>query len=269
MLKLGRVRLDPLGLLGVAILIGLWLALLPFTPRAMLPSPLQVVRYLAESFFYAPNFRYFGLADHSFLSALTYSVSNVLLAVGFGSVVGILLGLFSARVSALRAGTDPIALTVGNVPILIASPFLLMWFGSGRLSTVLVVAFYVSVTLYVYSQRAAVNLSPVYEASARTFGASTPAVVRDVLLPGTLPEILGGIRIALAGSWGLEAVAELLGDQRGIGKAIRSLATAMDVEGLFAALLLLGLTAMIVDLAAARLVSGLSSWRTRDETENA
>lgn len=267
-MKLFRSRFDPFALIGVLFLVGSWLAPLPFTTRAMLPSPPQVVRYLADSFFYAPNFRYFGLADHSFLSALGYTVTNVLIAVVAGSALGMLLGLFSARLPALRAVTDPVALTIGNIPILLASPFLLMWFGSGRLSTVLVVAFYVCVTLYIYAQRAVLNLAPVYEASARTFGASTASIVRDVLLPGTLPEVLGGIRVALAGSWGLEAIAELLGDQRGMGKAIRSIGTAMDVEGLFAALLLLGLTAMVIDLVSAALITALSPWQDRGEASN-
>lgn len=262
-MKFGKYRVDPLGLLGVVLLIALWFAALPITPRSLLPDPLVVIESLADGFFYSRTFQYFGLADHSFLEALLYTVQNVVIAVTLGSAIGIVFGLFSARISFVRAITDPIAQTVGTIPILIATPFFLMWFGSGRFSTVAVVSFYVCVTVYVYAQRAAINLSPVYEAAARTYGASERAIVRDVLLPGTLPEILGGIRIALAGSWGLEAIAELLGDQRGLGKLIRSIGTALDVENLFAALILLGLTAMIVDIAATLLIASLSPWRNR------
>ena len=65
-------------------------------------------------------------------------------------------------------------------------------------------------------------------------------MLRDILIPGTVPEILGGFRIALAGAWGLEAVAELLGSQSGIGKVLEVLAGATDPQGIIATLLVLG-----------------------------
>lgn len=75
-----------------------------------------------------------------------------------------------------------------------------------------------------------------------------------------MPQILGGIRIALAGAWGLEAIAELLGAQYGIGKIVQVLAGATDVEGIFAALLVLGLAAVIFDALAALLFSSIAAW---------
>src|SRR5438876_297164 len=83
-------------------------------------------------------------------------------------------------------------------------------FGVERMSAVLLVAIYVAVILYVFAQRAADNLDPVYEESAYTLGATPRRIVWDILVPGTVPAILGGVRIALAGAWGLEAIAELL-----------------------------------------------------------
>ena len=65
-----------------------------------------------------------------------------------------------------------------------------------------------------------------------------------------MPEILGGFRIALAGAWGLEAIAELLGSQDGIGKVIEVLAGATDPQGIMATLLLLGFAAIVADAVA-------------------
>src|SRR5690606_22564697 len=153
----------------------------------------------------------------------------------------------TARLPLMRAICDPVVNTVGTIPILVMAPFFLIWFGTERWSALFLVMIYVFVILYIYAQRAAENLDPVYEENALTFGASTGDIVRDVLIPGTLPQILGGIRIALAGAWGLEAIAELLGSQQGIGKIIELLSGSLDVEGIFAALLLLGCVALAVD----------------------
>ena len=121
---------------------------------------------------------------------------------------------------------------------------------------------YVFVILYLYAQRSADNLDPTYEDSARTFGATHADVVRDVLIPGTLPQILGGIRIALAGAWGLEAIAELLGAQRGIGKIIEVISGSLDIEGIFAALLTLGVVAVVADFVVAQAVAFATRWTT-------
>ena len=123
-------------------------------------------------------------------------------------------------------------MTAGTVPILIAAPFLLIWFGVGRTSAVSLVTFYVVVILYVSAQRAALNLDPIYEHYGLTLGADRRQMLGAILIPGATPEILGGFRIALAGCWGLEAVAELLGSQTGIGKVLEVLAGATDPQGI-------------------------------------
>jgi ABC-type nitrate/sulfonate/bicarbonate transport system permease component len=241
----------------------LWFLLVPFVSRTALPTPWGVVGDVVRKFWTDKTFVFYGLVDTGFASALLYTIENVLIAVVIGCAVGIVAGLVTARSSLARAVLDPIALTLGTIPILIASPFLLLWLGGDRASAVGTVAFYVSVVLYTYAQRAADNLNPVYESAAQTFGASPGAVLRDVLIPGTLPEILGGIRIGLAGAWGLETIAELLASQRGLGKLIESITKGSDVQGLFAALLLLGVTAAAFDFVIALLFGALTRWRAR------
>ena len=257
----GRLRFDPFAVLGLLLLIGLWLVLLPVTPRSALPTPWGVVDSLVQKFWYHKTFAFYGLKDTGFFSALVYTIENVLIAVVTGGAIGIVAGLVTARSSLARAILDPIAVTLGTVPIIIAAPFLLLWLGGDRASAVATVAFYVSIILYTYAQRAADNLNPVYESSARTFGASPRRILRDILIPGTLPEILGGIRIALAGAWGLEAIVELLASQRGLGKLIRSITATSDVESLFSALLLLALTAAAFDAIVVSVFAVITRWR--------
>lgn len=253
--------IDLLGLVGVLLLVAIWFALVPFVSRTALPTPWGTVGTLIDKFWYNKTFAFYGLEDKGFFSALVYTIENVLMAVAIGSVFGTVLGLITARSSLVRAIFDPIVVTLGTVPILILSPFLLLWLGGDRASAVAMVAFYVAVTLYTYAQRAVDNLNPVYESSARAFGASRTRLLFNILLPGTTPEILGGIRIALAGAWGLEAIAELLASQRGLGKLIESITKGADVQSLFAALLLLGMAAAVFDAIVALLFGYLTRWR--------
>ena len=259
-LKIVLAALDPLRVAGMVLFVVVWQVLTLGLPAIILPTPLGVVRRLLSDFLSAPALSYYGVSEANLYGNLIYTTENVAIAVTIGSAIGILAGLLSARFGLIRAIIDPVMMTAGTVPILVAAPFLLIWFGVGRASAVCLVIFYVAVILYVFAQRAATNLDPVYEESARTLGATPRRMVRDILIPATVPEILGGLRIALAGAWGLEAVAELLGSQSGIGKVLEVLAGATDPQGIMATLLMLGLTAIIVDALAAFAVARTTKW---------
>jgi ABC-type nitrate/sulfonate/bicarbonate transport system permease component len=255
-----NLRLDVFGTAGIALLIFLWWGLSFVVPPSSLPSPQAVFHRILADFITAEMLGYYGLPDTGLLGSMAYTASNVLIAVAIGSVLGTVWGLFTAHLAVARAISDPLLNTVGTIPILVMAPFFLIWFGTGRWSAVLLVTVYVVVILYIFAQRAAENLDPVYENYARTFGAGTGDIVRDVFIPGTLPQVLGGIRIALAGAWGLEAIAELLGAQQGIGKIIEVLSGSLDVEGIFAALLTLGIVAVLADIIAGLLVASITRW---------
>ena len=253
--------LDPFRLAGAILFMALWeLASLLVSP-IILPGPLSVLRRAATDFWSAPALSYYGVEDPSLAGNLAYTAENVAIAALIGAVIGVMLGLLSARVWFVRAAMDPIMMTAGTVPILIAAPFLLIWFGVGRASAVTLVAFYIVVILYVSAQRAAPNLDPIYENYALTLGGRRGRMLRDILIPGTVPEILGGFRIALAGSWGLEAVSELLGSQSGIGKVLEVLAGATDPQGILATLLVLGCAAILTDGLAATFIARFAAWR--------
>jgi len=258
---------DVWGLVGLALVVLLWEALTLVVAPMSLPSPLAVMRRIADDFLIADQLSYYGLPETGFFGSMLYTAGNVVMAAVLGTAIGTPLGLVSARMPLVRSILDPIVSTVGTIPILVMAPFFLIWFGTERWSALLLVTIYVLVILYIYAQRAAENLDPIYEENARTFGADTAAVVRDVLIPGTLPQILGGIRIALAGAWGLEAIAELLGAQEGIGKIIEVLSGSLDIEGIFAALITLGVVAVVADFLVARAVGFATRWRTAEPSQ--
>lgn len=256
---------DPLRLVGIVLLVALWQITALVLPPSLLPGPWPVLLRMETDFFSAPELAYPGLPGVNLFNSMIYTSENVLLALMIGTGIGALFGLATARFSLLRAALDPIVFTAGTIPIIVAAPFLLIWFGTGRASAVALITFYVVVILYVYAQNAAENLDPVYEESARTLGATPRQMFGDILVPATVPGILGGIRIALAGAWGLEAIAELLGAQQGIGKIFEVLTGATDAEGIMAALLVLGLFAVVADAFAAWGIFRLAAWNASSQ----
>ena len=160
--------LDPFRLAGAVLFIAVWEVASLLVSPIILPGPLSVLRRAATDFWSAPALSYYGVEDPSLAGNLAYTAENVAIAALIGAVVGVTLGLLSARIWFVRAAMDPVMMTAGTVPILIAAPFLLIWFGVGRASAVSLVAFYIVVILYLSAQRAALNLDPIYENYALT-----------------------------------------------------------------------------------------------------
>jgi ABC-type nitrate/sulfonate/bicarbonate transport system permease component len=260
---LTRARaVDPLGLIGV-VAIGLTWHLVT---RAQLVDPLflppltDIAAFWRANFLSSPLIAAQSLGEGGISSGLIYSVTGVWIAVLISVAVGLPLGLVSARVTAVRMFSDPLLLTVSGIPILIMAPFFMIWFGPARTTQLLLLIVFCTPVIYIYAQRAVDNLDPVYEANARVFGASRPVVVRDIYPRGTLPEVLGGLRIALAGSWGLGAISELMGAPQGIGKLIVSFATNTNVVAIWAVVLSLAVVAVLTDLVLVLLTRFLNRW---------
>lgn len=105
-----------------------------------------------------------------------------------------------------------------TIPPLAAIPFFLMWFGPAALTQFLVLVFYSFLRVVINTVEAIRNVPPVLSQYARTLGATPGQVYRTVILPAIVPELVGAMRIALAATWGLEIVAELLGSPAGVGR---------------------------------------------------
>ncbi|HEY3063112.1 MAG TPA: ABC transporter permease subunit [Chloroflexota bacterium] len=265
MQRRATLPIDPLGILGVVGLAVLWWLLTTFelVPRLFLPPPAEVFDFLVNNFVSSDYLENYHLGSLGLSGSLLYTIGNVLLALAISCVLGISLGLTSARVDGVRAVFDPIVLTVGTIPVLVTAPFFLIWFGTERAPQVALLTLYDTTIIYMFAQRAVANLDPIYRAAARTLGASPVRVIAQVYLAGTLPEVFGGIRIAMAGAWGLEAVAELLGAPAGIGRVIQAVASATDVPTIVATILALALVAVVFDAAFAAFFGFITRWRAR------
>jgi ABC-type nitrate/sulfonate/bicarbonate transport system permease component len=258
-----RVHDDVLGVVGLLGLIVQWwvASALALVPRLFLPPPLEVAEAIVGNFFSSSYLENYHLGSLGLYGSLLYTIGNVLLALSIATVLGVGLGLTSARVEGVRAVLDPIVLTIGTIPVLVTAPFFLIWFGTERMPQVALLTLYDTTIIYLFAQRAVGNLDPIYQAAARTLGASPTRMLYKVFLVGTLPEIFGGMRIALAGAWGLEAIAELLGAPAGIGRVIQAVASGTDVPTIMAAILSLSAVAVLFDAAVASLFGLITRWR--------
>ena len=97
--------------------------------------------------------------------------------------------------------------------------------------------------------------------AAHSLGASQRQIIRYVILPNALPEILTGVRISIGVCWGTLVAAEMLAGTTGIGFIENVARTVSDYELIWVTILIMGLLGLFFDLLVRRAIHILSPWR--------
>ncbi|TPW78275.1 ABC transporter permease [Schumannella sp. 10F1B-5-1] len=262
----GRRRLPRVGLgwrlLGIAVVLVAWqLAALVVDSRGILPSPIEVARDFGFSFFDDAGLRYLGVKTPGYLPNLAYTIGASALAWAIGSVLGAVVGLLSARIQLFRSVSEPLFFVFGAVPALVLAPFFSVWFGQGLENKLVLVAFYCFVSVGLVAQSAAQAFPPSSEEYAATQGLDARARFLHVLVPGTLPVVLAGLRIALATAIAVQTTIELLGSQFGAGRLIALRASQGDLSSIIGLSLALGAIAVALDALLRAIIRGIVRWQ--------
>lgn len=154
------------------------------------------------------------------------------------------------------------------LPPLIFIPFFLLLVGASYLSVFLVGAIYASYMSCVYALGGIQHLKPTFASLSKLYGATRLQICSKVLLPGLLPEFVGGLRITSGLTLGVVVVAEYLGAPSGLGRTLKYAMSYNSVQlilvGVFWAILL----GLVVDWLIVQSFKKLLIWSTRMEVEN-
>jgi len=143
----------------------------------------------------------------------------------FGALAGIPLGIAMAWNKTVDNIVTPVFNTIRYIPPIAWIPIMILILGIGRASKIAVIFFASFFSNVLNSYTGIKRTKDVHIWVARTFGASRKQLLWHVAIPSALPEIMTGIKAALAGSWGSVVAAELLAANRGLGYMIQNART--------------------------------------------
>ena len=174
-------------------------------------------------------------------------------------VVGGSLGMAMARWRMLDVFINPLVELFYPLPKSALIPVTVIWLGFGDGSKILLIfrACMIPVTIGAYTGARGSDHALIW--SARSMGASPLRMMWDVIMPSALPELLNGIRTALALSFILLVSSELIVSQKGFGYLIGYLGSTGSYEGMYAVVL----TVALLGFAADRLYQLLMQWLLR------
>jgi NitT/TauT family transport system permease protein len=176
-------------------------------------------------------------------------------------VVGGGLGMAMARIKLLDLFVNPLVELFYPLPKSALIPVTVLWLGFGNGSKILLIFLgcMIPVTIGAYNGARGSDHALVW--SARSMGAGRLRMMWDVIMPSALPEILNGIRTALALAFILLVSSELIVSQSGFGYLIGYLGSTGAYEGMYAVVLTVALLGFGADRFYQLLMQRLLRWR--------
>jgi ABC-type nitrate/sulfonate/bicarbonate transport system permease component len=188
--------------------------------------------------------------------------SNEALAIGFVAsvVVGIPLGFGMARLRGMEPLVDPYLTILLVVPMAAIIPLLIMSLGIGMASRVVLIFLFAFPILVVNARAGVRQVDQTLIEMATSYGANERAIWRRVLLPGSLPPIMAGIRLGLGRAVTAMVIVELLLVPEGIGGLIHEFRARFQAADLYAVVVLVVIEALILITLARVLERRIAPW---------
>lgn len=217
-------------LISLALLILAWdLSIRLFTiPDYLLPSPAAVQAALVK-----------GFADGSLWPHVGATLGEMLNGYAIGCLLAVLLGALLAESRTFERFLYPLLIGLQATPKVALGPLILVWFGFGMASKVILVALVCFFPLFVNTINGMRRTDPDLLEACRAFSASRPYLMLHVKLPAAAGDIFAGLQIGVSLALIGAVVGEFLSAQRGLGYLIAASSVSMSLATMFSGVILL------------------------------
>jgi taurine transport system permease protein len=205
-----------------------------------------------------------GFVDSTLLEHLGVSLARVFAALVAALAVGIPVGVAIGASTVGRGIFDPLLEFLRPIPPLAYLPLVIIWFGIGEPSKVLVITIAMLAPIALSSAAGVKGVSRERVNAARSLGATPGQVLAHVVLPSALPSILTGLRIALGAGWTTLVAAELIAATRGLGFMIQSAAQFLVTDVVIMGIFVIAGVAFVLEFIIRRIEAALVPWAGRE-----
>jgi taurine transport system permease protein len=188
------------------------------------------------------------------------SFLRVFMGLMLGVIFGVPLGIFMGLNRFAKGFFDPLVELYRPVPPLAWAPLVITVFGIDNLGKVFLL-FMVSFSIMIISARAGASgtqLSKIH--AAHSLGASKWQILRHVIFPNSLPEILTGLRVAVGMCWGTLVAAEFLAGTTGIGFVENVARKYMQYEVIWITIFVMGMLGLLFDITLRKIIDKTTPW---------
>lgn len=197
-----------------------------------------------------------AIQEHFYVSAWEFVVG-----LGLSIAVGLPFGLILGRSRTMDALLDPYVTALNATPRLVWLPLLIIWFGIGIWSKIMIVFLGAVFPLLINTYAGVKNVDRVLINMVRSFGAREWHVMKIVVLPYSVPYIVAGLRLAIGRAVLGVVVGEFFGAAKGLGAMMAIAASAFQVDVVFVGVAIFMGISLIFTLTVKKIESNLTRWR--------
>ena len=243
----------------VAALFGLWTlaTTLAWVPPLFLPSPQAVWRAFVAA--WQGNIQ----GGEPLVQHLKWSAIRVFGAFALAVVTAVPIGIAMGVSRVARGVFDPPVEFYRPLPPLAYLPLIVIWFGIDETAKILLIYLACFAPIALAAKAGVRSASMEQLNAAASMGASRWQVVRHVVIPSALPEILVGLRIAIGFGWTTLVAAEMVADTVGVGQMVLNASNFLRTDLVVAGILVIGLVAWTFDLLMRWVEVRLAPWKGR------
>ncbi|WP_413872431.1 ABC transporter permease subunit [Albidovulum sp.] len=243
---------------SIAVLLFVWwlITAMGWVKPLFVPSPGAIVQKFADIW---QN----GFTNTSFLQHVWVSTARVFGAFVLACIIGIPLGILMGMSPVVRGIFDPPIEFYRPIPPLAYLPLMIIWFGIGETSKVLLIFLSVFAPVAL-GARAGVRSAAIEQIhAAYSFGATRWQVMRHVILPAALPEILTAMRIGIGFGWTTLVAAEMVAATSGLGYMVLSASQFLQTSTVIMGIIVIAAIAYAFDLLMRWVEARLVPWKGR------
>lgn len=224
-------------------LLALWWIVVEQTQSLIFPTPLQVFTGM------------FQLAqDGSLWVHIGASLMRVATGFIMAVLIGVPMGLWMGRVDGVYRTLNPLFQILRPISPIAWIPLTILWFGVGNTSPVFLIFLASVFPLIVQTSAGVHTIEQRYLRAAENFGVSRSVLLRQVIFPAVLPEILVGMRVGLGVAWLVVVAAEMIAPVSGLGYLIidsRNAGSRYDL--VIGVMIIIGIIGLLLDTGMRRL----------------
>lgn len=188
------------------------------------------------------------------------STRRVMIGFLVSSMVAIPFGIFLGSSRFFMAVFDPIITLLRPLPSMSWIPLSLLWLGISETQKYSIVFMGSFAPSLLYIIEATKSIDPLLIRAARNLGASRLDVMREVILPGSLPQIIAGLKVMLGIAWTCIISAELVAAREGLGFMIMNGKEYFQTDTVILGMVMISLTVMVIDVVFRKFERRLLPW---------
>jgi ABC-type nitrate/sulfonate/bicarbonate transport system permease component len=232
----------------------------------------EIVGRQVDPLLFAPPSRVAGafvdlVASGDLIDALLTTVNALLVGFALSMLVGLPVGVLLGRGSVVGRVLEPYIDAIYATPRVVIVPLVIIWFGVGYVGTVFLVWLGAVVPVMINTAYGVRNARPDLIEVARSFGVARHHMVLHVLIPGALPYVVAGLRIAAGRAVIGVLVAEIFLQNAGLGGLIQTNAAFFRTASMLAAVVVVGLLGAAFSGSLSVLEKRVAPWKTAGQAD--